>query len=156
MWKGIVSFMQLWALQSFCFSSFCPLTQPSSPDIQNPWEVSHSSSGEGEEASPTFHLISWGDCPPSKSCRKIHAFRRRPTGTFRQQSCTLQAGEPSSCANISELSPWPKSQNANEYANKKGTWLKHPTWLATALIWNQDTWFRGTIYTVLLQTLPDF
>lgn len=91
--------MQLRALQSFCFSSFCPLTQPSSPDIQNPWEVSHSSSGEGEEASPTFHLISWGDCPPSKSCRKIHAFRRRPTGALRQQSCTLQAGEPSSCAN---------------------------------------------------------
>ena len=91
--------MQLWALQPFSFSSFCLLTRPSSPDIQNPWEVSHPSSGEGEEASPAFHLISWGDCTPSKSCRKIHAFRRRPTGTLRQQSGTLQAGESSSCAN---------------------------------------------------------
>ena len=81
----------------YFFFSFASSSPPSSADIQNPWQGIQPSPREGQGVSPTFHLISWGGCPPSKSCRESHVFQRQRARTLGPRS-TFQA-ESRSCAN---------------------------------------------------------
>lgn len=95
----------------------------------------HPRPSKGEGASPTFYLISCSRCPPSKSSRESHAFRRQPARTLSQTGavCPLVGGVQKIVQTVSGLT-LTKVWNSNVYANKKGARLNDHTSLAMALI----------------------
>lgn len=85
---------------------FAPSLLPASPGTQSPPEIIHPSLSKREGASPTFHLIGCRGCPPSKSCRESHAFRRRlPERAVSGSAVPLRRRSPALIHTGSELSP---------------------------------------------------